>query len=193
MGAKEERVKRLSPEAAAYRRKHGYTDEEVRHALAALAANLGNATKTGKQIGIPGHTLSTWKNDTYAQVYADLEQRTAAEVEAAIVTQARANAARSGRDIDKALEHTEKAMQRRNYDAVDSARVARDLSHVHSQSIDKMLTMTGRPNQITESRELVNLVKSLEADGVIKVVDSTAEEVSDVQEITEGDDAGDHR
>jgi hypothetical protein len=48
-----------------------------------------------------------------------------------------------------------------------------------------MPTMTGRPSQITESRELINLVKSLEADGVLTVIDSTAEE------ITDGSDAGD--
>lgn len=187
MGQREKRVAALSPKKREYRRKHGYTDEEVRDALAALAMNLGNVRKTAQEMQIPAVTLGRWKNETYAQVYSDLEGRTAADVEHAIVTQARANAERAGRDIDAALEHTEKAMKRRNYDAVDSARVARDLSHVHSQSVDKMLTMTGRPSQITESRELINLVKSLEADGVLTVIDSTAEE------ITDGTDAGDNR
>jgi hypothetical protein len=63
----------------------------------------------------------------------------------------------------------------------DPARFARDLQQVVAQGTDKRLAMEGRPTQIVEKRSTDEILRALEAKGVVKqvAVESTA--------ITEGD------
>lgn len=60
---------------------------------------------------------------------------------------------------------------------MDPARVARDLSQVVSQSVDKRLAVQGRPTQITEHRDVREIVRALEALKVVQVIDSTSVEI----------------
>jgi hypothetical protein len=46
-----------------------------------------------------------------------------------------------------------------------------------TQATDKRLAVQGRPTQITEHRDVAEIVRRLQAIGVIEVIDSTAEDV----------------
>jgi transposase-like protein len=48
--------------------RHHYTDEQRANALAALAANGGNANRAAKELGIPVRTLRNWgKGDRHPE------------------------------------------------------------------------------------------------------------------------------
>lgn len=81
--------------------------------------------------------------------------------------------------IDMAIRRTEEAL-RRNIVA-DPARVARDLSQLRSQAIDKRLALEGRPTSITETRNQDEIIRSLEGMGVAKQVAIEATAVEDPQ------------
>lgn len=63
----------------------------------------------------------------------------------------------------------------------DPSRVARDLSQLRTQAIDKRLALQGRPSQIVENRNVDELVRALEGMGVAEQVsiESTAVEDED--------------
>lgn len=65
-----------------------------------------------------------------------------------------------------------------------ASKVARDLSQVRTQSIDKRLAIQGRPTQITEHRTMSEILRQLRALKVVEVIDSTAEPL----EATDGPD-----
>lgn len=60
----------------------------------------------------------------------------------------------------------------------DPAKVARDLSQIRSQGIEKKLALEGRPTSISESRNTDEVIRALEGLGVAKqvTVESTAVE-----------------
>ncbi len=57
----------------------------------------------------------------------------------------------------------------------DPARVARDLADLKAKNVDKRLAVQGRPTQITETRNLAEIVKAMEGMGIAKQVDVTVE------------------
>lgn len=63
----------------------------------------------------------------------------------------------------------------------DPSRVARDLSQIRTQSIDKRLALQGRPTQITEHRDVSELVNALVGMKVAEVVDSTATDETSIE------------
>lgn len=64
-------------------------------------------------------------------------------------------------------------------DPAVASKVARDLSQVSTQSIDKRLAVQGRPTQITEHRDHREILRALQAMGVAQIVDGTAVEEPD--------------
>jgi hypothetical protein len=61
----------------------------------------------------------------------------------------------------------------------DPSKVARDLSQVATQAIDKRLALQGRPTHVVETRNTEEILRKLEAMGVAKRFDAegTADEV----------------
>jgi hypothetical protein len=57
------------------RQRHGYTDSARADALAALAANGGNFTRTAAQLGIPRRTLQHWAKGECAPQVRELAQQ----------------------------------------------------------------------------------------------------------------------
>jgi hypothetical protein len=157
-----------------------YTDSDRALALTAIIGNLGNVAKTSREIGIPERTLHNWKKE-YPDQYDALEKKYAQQIEEEIVQRARQNAREAGMVVEGAIDRAKKVLAdtKQWISPGELAKIARDMSQVHAQNMDKVLTLTGRPTAITESRELVALVRSLEADGVLKVVEGTAEEITD--------------
>jgi hypothetical protein len=66
----------------------------------------------------------------------------------------------------------------------DPSRVARDLSQVATQSVDKRLALQGRPTQIVENRNVDEMIRSLEGLGVAKqvTIETTAMEIIDADQ-----------
>lgn len=64
----------------------------------------------------------------------------------------------------------------------DPARMARDLQQITTQAVDKRLALQGRPTQITEKRNVDELVRALESLGVAQQADVTVP----AEQITEG-------
>ena len=73
--------------------------------------------------------------------------------------------------IDMALEHTESRLRRN--EVAEPWKVAREVSQVRTQGIDKKLAQEGRPTSITETRNLDEVVRSLEALNVVRQVEVT--------------------
>lgn len=67
-----------------------------------------------------------------------------------------------------ALETTERLLREGRIN--DPSRVARDLSQIRTQAIDKRLALQGRPSQIVEKRSPDELVRALEGLGVARQV-----------------------
>ncbi len=67
-----------------------------------------------------------------------------------------------------ALERAQEKLERGLVE--DPARVARDVAQVASQAIEKRLAIQGRPTQIVEHRDVAEIVRALEALGVVEVV-----------------------
>jgi hypothetical protein len=78
--------------------------------------------------------------------------------------------------INLAIQRTEERLKANL--VIDPARVARDLSQIRSQGIEKKLALEGRPTSITENRTPDEIVRALVGMGVAKeiTVESTAVE-----------------
>ena len=79
------------------------------------------------------------------------------------------NAARAMLVIGLAVKKTQELLE--SGLVADPARVARDLSQVVAQSTDKRLAVQGRPTQITEHRDVGEIVRALEAMKVVQVIE----------------------
>ncbi len=80
--------------------------------------------------------------------------------------------------IEMAIKRTEERLEKNMI--VDPSRVARDLSQLRTQAIDKRLALEGRPTSITESRSADEMIRALESMGVARqvTIESTAEELT---------------
>jgi transposase-like protein len=116
-----------------------YTDEDRANALAALAANGGNLSRTAAQIGIPAKTLENWTKGTnhpHAAKLGELKKPALAEQFRALAEKLVGIAC-------------EKADRLNAKDAVIAAGVA----------IDKARLLDGEPTQINEQRDDVRLAE----------------------------------
>src|SRR5690554_3963581 len=64
--------------------KRRYTDADRETALAALAANGGNVSRTAEQLGIPRKTLQNWASGTHHPEAAENGHRKKGELAAAL-------------------------------------------------------------------------------------------------------------
>jgi hypothetical protein len=82
-----------------------------------------------------------------------------------------------------ALETTETMLKKGRIN--DPSRVARDLSQIRTQAVDKRLALQGRPTQIQANRSVDELVRALEGLGVAR---QAALDVPDAEVVEVGDD-----
>lgn len=86
------------------------------------------------------------------------------------------NARRAALVTRLAIDQTQRMLE--NNEIREPSRVARDLAQVGAQSVEKRLSLQGRPTQIVEHRDVSEIVRALEGLGVVKLdaIESTAEE-----------------
>ena len=150
-------------------------------ALEALVRNGGQIPTTVKALDKAGlkvdaRTLKQWRDETHNAEYLEIERRVAQEIESEVISLARSNAHAAAAAEAKAIAKASEQLDRPHISAKDAASAANDLAKVKSANIDKMLVLTGRPSVISESRDMIAILQSLEKDGVLKVIDAEATE-----------------
>jgi hypothetical protein len=123
---------------------------------------------------IPERTLRHWQTATHRERYAELCQGHARQLDDLITRQAR-EAAISAAEVEQRawrlqMEQLEEGKVR------DPSAVARNAAVSKAINIDKTLLLEGRPTQITEHRDIGEIVRSLDSIAPGLVVDGTGED-----------------
>jgi len=148
--------------------------------VAALAANDGDIAAAHEDMLKAGYEVSekqlaNFANSKSTQVL-DARQKMAPRLEELLTADLLDESARSTTIIAMALQRTEERLVANTI--ADPARVARDISQIRSQGLEKKLALEGRPEKITESRSLDEVTRALEGLGVARqvAIDATSEE-----------------
>jgi hypothetical protein len=138
-----------------------------------------------------GYEISTAKLAVYrdgqtpkSEEFRERRKELAPQLEAALADNLLSEATVSTRVIGVALETTMRLLNEGRI--ADPSRVARDLSQIRTQGIDKRLALQGRPTQITANRSLEEIARALEGMGVAQRV---ALDVPDAEVIEDEDQA----
>ena len=110
-------------------------------------------------------TIKRNKGEEIEKVRAQL----APKLEGALINDLGDEARRATAIIELALQRTEERL--RTNIVSDPSRVARDLSQLRTQAVDKKLALEGRPTSISEVRNVDEVVRALESLGVARVVE----------------------
>lgn len=147
-----------------------WPEEHIAAGLMAMIAWAGNASaasrylKSEKDLLISPGVLSAWKTQ-HAIRYDELREQYAGQMESNLAHEFR-DVARLAVDVQRlALEKATARMLAG--DEHDPARVAANAARVAQSNTDKLLSLTGRPTQITETRNLGEILRSLAAKGVL--------------------------
>ena len=148
-------------------------------ALTALANADGDTKATVEALKAEGYEigvkqLAKWRDEN-AEAYRQIESRLAREREERVVAIARNNALAAAEGEAKAIAKAVEQLDRPHISAKEAASTASDLAKVKSQNIDKMLVLTGRPAVITESRDMIAIIKALEKDGVLRITNEAGD------------------
>jgi hypothetical protein len=151
-------------------RDRAYTEEEIVRGLNALISFGGSPAQAHRalieafDLEIPKETLRSWRDSTHAERYTKLQRDHGAQIEDALV--------RDTRDLARAAAAVERLAIEKTVDALEGGRldpsqVAVNMSKIKQSNIDKLLALTGRPNQIVENRSATDILRALEAKGVL--------------------------
>lgn len=156
-----------------------FSQEEIDQALTAMVAYAGKAHTAVKYLATNGNpdlrvptgvTLLDWSRTTHWERYEQIRETWAAKVELTVANDMR-DAAREAIEVQRiAVEKTRERLEAGRDD--DPARSAANLARVASTNTDKLLSLTGRPSQITESRNVNEILRSLVAKGVLSLPDA---------------------
>lgn len=152
-----------------------FTERDITRGLNALVAFGGTpgpasrALKSTFDLDVSPGRLKTWRDHTYAERYVSLQVEHSEEIESAIIREtrdlARAAAIAERIAIESVLEQLDGGRLR----APEVAQVALNMSKIKQSNIDKMLALTGRPTAITEHRSAAEIIRALEAKGVLEL------------------------
>jgi hypothetical protein len=154
-----------------------WTQAQITEGLLAMVAWAGNASAASRYLAserklqIKPATLSGWKQ-VHAIQYNELRDKYATQMEEQLAHEYR-EVARFAVEVERlALEKAQQALYAG--DERDPARAAANISRVAQSSTDKLLALTGRPTQITESRGIEEILRSLAARGVLQIPEATS-------------------
>lgn len=112
-----------------------------------------------------------------------LREKIAPKIEQAVATNMLSNVWEATEVENMAIERTREMLEEGRI--ADPSKVARDIADVKAKNVDKRLALEGRPQKVTEHRNLDEIVRALEGKGVAQRVDAEA----DAQELPSGDAA----
>lgn len=159
-----------------------FSQEEIDRCLTALVAWSGNAAAavrflhseaTEDQRVPTGSTLIEWSRTIHWERYEQIRDTWAGKVEQTVVNDMR-DAAREAIEVQRIAVGKAKERLEANKDD-DPGRTAANLARTASANTDKLLSLSGRPTQITESRNVGEILRSLVAKGVLTLPDEPAQ------------------
>jgi len=158
-----------------------YSQEDIDWCLQALVAWAGNSNAAhtwleahaeGRRVPSKG-TLINWRKTLHWERYEQLREQWGSLRERAIANDMRDVAAAA---VDAQMLAVERAKERLEADRdSEPARTAAALAKVGQVSVDKLLSLTGRPTTITENRNVNEILRSLVAKGVLALPDEPAQ------------------
>lgn len=159
-----------------------YKPEIILAGLYALAAHGGNA-KSAENIlkNIYGddsptdRTLARWRSEQFPRRYQHILAEKTPELETLVEHQLVESIRLTGLTQHKILTRLHDTADEIN--KADLGKTAQQLAVTQAVGIDKFLTITGRPNHITEVRDANEILKALEA-RYPPPIDATCEETS---------------
>lgn len=152
-----------------------YTEEDVTRALYALIAFGGNPTPASRALDaafdlkIAVSTLRSWREAKYADRYTELQTEHGQDIEQALVRDTRDLARAAAAMTRDAIAKTAELMEDPRLRATEAAQIAASMAKVQQTNIDKLLALTGRPQAITEHRSAQDIIRALQAKGVIEI------------------------
>ena len=159
-----------------------HNDLDIERAIAAMIVcpTLEDAVEALKQQGTQTTValLEVWRDREPGISERYEKRREELALEGAFANDLLDNTKRSTTVIRLAIEETDKRLKTGN--VADPSRVARDLSQVMAQAVDKRLAIQGRPTQIVEHRDVGEIIRQLVALGVVcdDAIDGTAEDAT---------------
>lgn len=103
-----------------------------------------------------------------SQQYEELRDKIAPLKENSLTNNLRDNALYASEVTKVAMEQLLERLQLGRAPAKDLGKIARDIADVQSKSVDKMMTLEGRPTQIVETRNPAEIIRALERKGVMR-------------------------
>ena len=161
-----------------------YTQEDIDDALTAMIAFAGNSNEAVRYLEAQGinaptqQTLWRWARTTHWQRYEELRETVAQRRENTLANNY-LDAAHAATEVAMMAVEAARGRLESGKDE-DPGRTAANLARVAQSATDKRLSLQGRPTQITETRDLGAILRSLAAKGIIQVPDEPAQiEASD--------------
>jgi hypothetical protein len=157
------------------------TEEDITTGLLALIAWAGNASAACRSLKAEGKmdlkpdTLTNWARGKHTERYNELREKYHEQIEAQIVHDLREISGQAIQVERLALEKAHAKLKRGGDD--DPARTASHAARVAQSSVDKMLSLSGRPTSIREDRNATEIVRGLIAKGVLSMPKERPEEL----------------
>lgn len=147
-----------------------YTAEDITSGLMAVIAWAGNHAAAARDLAergvtVPPQTLMDWTKTTHFVEFQRLRDEYAPQIEAQLAHQFRDVAAKSVTVQMKALEAAEKRLDA-GLDE-EPARTASFAARTGQTAVDKLMTLTNRPQRIVETRDIDEVLRSLAAQKII--------------------------
>lgn len=152
-----------------------FTAKDVARGLNALVAFGGTpgpasrALKATFDLDVNPTTLRAWRDHTHAERYVTLQLEHAQDIEDAIIRETRDLARAASMAERIAIESCLEQLDGGRLRAQEISQVALNMSKIKASNIDKLLSLTGRPTAITEHRSASEIIRALEAKGVLEL------------------------
>lgn len=164
------------------------TDSEIDRCLLTLYRHGGNVKEASVYLrnthledrAPTPERLKRWRQSTYRDRYIAIATENAEDLEKEILVRLREIATQTGLMQIEALERI--MVQIASGDVKPS--LVKELSIISGVSLDKMMTLQGRPNKIVQINNPDDIIKRLVEAGYAEVIDSTV--VEEPKELREG-------
>jgi hypothetical protein len=165
-----------------------YTMQDVELALQVLALNGGNASKASNileeqhSFNVPGQVLRRWATIKFTNRYNTIQHELRNTISQDLASKLTANAQRSADITETLLDSLADEVD--ELDPLEKARVAKDVSHVGNNSLDKSMLLRGQPTDISVAMSPEDIVAELERMSV--KVDNEEPQTEDGREYRKG-------
>jgi len=168
-----------------------YTEEQKERALQ-LMALLGNAAEVSRQladdkgdpVGIPETTLRHWKNTSHRDRFLEIRADVLPQIQKTIAAQLEDDVIADSAVIEKLRD--EMLLKIGDMKAGEIASAYRNLGVKRAVDIDKSQLLRGNPTEIVQTQNADELIGALARIAPGMVIDSTADDISDVTVLGSG-------